>query len=153
MIGACLIALLFCYPMVLASHDLVRPRAREEIKPVLNYVKGHERQGDMFYVHHGAGPAFRYYALRLDLSKLRVVEGMDCKEDWECYEKDLEQFDGTARVWFLFSHTDSHTGFIDEEKLFSYFLNKKGKRADSFKSIGAAVYLYDLGQSNSASGT
>lgn len=151
MTGACLIGLLFFFPVLNSSYRLIRPRAREEIRPVINYVKEHEDAGDVLYVHRGAVPGFRYYAPRLELSRMRAVQGIYSKDNWGGYEKDLEQFQGPGRVWFLFSHTDSDTGFIDEERLFLYFLDKRGKRVDSFKSIGAAVYLYDLGQSNSAS--
>jgi hypothetical protein len=143
-IGTCLIGLLFFYPALFSIHHLIQPRAREEIKPVLNHVKEHQRAGDVLYVHRGAVPGFRYYAPRLGLSGMRAVLGIYSKDNWEAYEKDINQVRGPGRIWFLFSHTDVDTGSIDEDKLFLYFLDKRGKHTDSFKSIGAAVYLYEL---------
>lgn len=150
MIGACLIGLLFLYPVLFSSYHFIRPSRREEIKPVMNYIKEHQRAGDMLYVHHGAIPAFRYYAPRFGLSSMRWVPGTFSEDNWERYEKDLDQFPSPSRVWVLFSHSESRTG-VDEERVFLYFLDRRGKRIDYFKSVGATAYLYELGQPNIAS--
>ena len=139
MIGACLIGLLFSYPVLFSSYHLIRPSKKEEIKPVMNYVKEHQRPGDILYVHHGAIPAFRYYAPKFGFSSIRLVPGTFSENNWERYEKELDQFPSPSRVWVLFSHSQSRAG-VDEEKLFLYFLDKRGKQVDYFKSVGAAAY-------------
>jgi hypothetical protein len=146
-IGACLIGLLFFHPLLFSSYHLIKPGTREEIKPVLNYLNEHKHEGDVLYVHHGAVPAFRYYAPRLDLSKMNFVPGIWYSENnWSNYEKDIDQLRGHGRVWLLFSNNYSFG--VNEEKLFLYLVDRAGTRLDSFKSFGAAVYLYDLDQPN-----
>jgi hypothetical protein len=147
-VGACLIGLLFFHPLLFASYHLVKPSTREEIKPVMNHIKEHEHEGDVLYVYHGAMPAFRYYAPRFYLSKMNLVWGISSEDDWENYEKDIDQLRGDRRVWLLFSHSHTDTG-VDEEKLFMYLLHMRGTRLDYFKSVGAAVYLYDLDEPRS----
>ena len=46
-VGACLIGVLFFYPLLLSSYHLFKPSLREEIKPVLNYFQSHVREGDV----------------------------------------------------------------------------------------------------------
>src|ERR1700730_5903765 len=150
-IGACLIGLLFLHPLLFSTYHLIKPSAgdlppgvahtREEIKPVMKYVQEHQLDGDVLYVYQDARPAFQYYAARFSLNKVNLVLGTS--DNWENYEKDLGQLRGRRRVWLLFSH--SHAGpSIDEEQFFLYLLDRSGRRLDSFKSVGAAVYLYDL---------
>jgi len=33
---------------------------------------------------------------------------------------------------------------VDEDKVFLYLLDKRGTQLDSFKSAGAAIYLYNF---------
>jgi hypothetical protein len=145
-IGMCLIGLLFFQPFFLSSYRLIKPRMREEIKPVMNYVKDHEQEGDVLYVHWRAGPAFRYYTRRFNLSKTTIIQGSYTEDRWEKYEKDLDQLCGYRRVWVLFAGTTSVSSH--EEKLFLYFLDKRGARLDSFRDEGAVVHLYDLDKSS-----
>jgi hypothetical protein len=150
-IGACLVGLLFLHPLLFSTYHLIKPSAgdlppgithtREEIKPVMNFVEQHQHEGDILYVYHAATPAFRYYAPRFSLNKLNLVLGTS--DTLETHEKDLGPLRGHRRVWLLFSHSHTDTN-IDEEQAFLYLLDKRGTRLDSFKSVGAAVYLYDL---------
>jgi hypothetical protein len=150
-IGACLIGLLFLHSLLFSTYHLIKPSAgdlppgiahtREEIKPVMKYVQEHHLDGDVLYVYYDARPAFRYYAPRFSLNTVNLALGTS--DNWENYEKDLGQLRGHRRVWLLFSH--SHAGIsIDEEQFFLYLLDRRGTRLDDFKSVGAAVYLYDL---------
>ena len=150
-IGACLIGLLFLHPLLFSTYHLIKPSAgelppgiahtREEIKPVIKYVENHRNEGDVLYVYSAAEPAFRYYAPRFSLSNLNLIHGSS--NNWEDYEKDLNQLRGHRRVWLLFSHSHTAAG-LDEEMFFLYLSNRSGTRLDSFQSEGAAVYLYDF---------
>lgn len=74
-----------------------------------------------------------------------VFHAYGCGEfshQWHVYESDLQRLAGHSRVWAIFS-LSSWCG-SDEEKLFLYFLDKRGQRLDAFRSAGASVYLYDL---------
>ena len=69
------------------------------------------------------------------------VLGVSSLGAWEIYIRDLDKLRGNKRVWVLFSHSWT------EEQFFLSYLDSIGGRVDSFKKRGAAVYLYDLGES------
>jgi hypothetical protein len=140
--AVCLIGFLSLHPFLYSTYHLLTPRVREEIKPVMTYTKEHLQEEDVLYVFHGATHAYQYYAPRFGLDRLKVLMGVDAPTNWSHYEKDLEQLRGHRRVWLLFSHIRNLN--VDEEKVFLYLLNKRGTKLDSFKSDGAAVYLYDF---------
>ncbi|UCD40386.1 MAG: hypothetical protein JSV87_02315, partial [Candidatus Bathyarchaeota archaeon] len=52
-IGIALIGLLFLHP-VLCAIDQLREPYKEEIKPVLSYIRGHQQVGDVLYVDYGS---------------------------------------------------------------------------------------------------
>jgi hypothetical protein len=140
-VALCFIGLLFLHPLLYSTYHLLTPRVREEIKPVMNYVKEHQHGEDVVYVYHDAIPAFQYYGPRFGLDRLNVVMGVGGKDDWGRHEKDIELLRNNRRVWLLFSHSRSAEGY-DEEKVFLYLSNKRATKLASFKSAGAAVYLY-----------
>jgi hypothetical protein len=140
--AVCLIGFLFLHPFLYSTYHLLTPRVREEVKPVMNYTEAHLHEQDVLYVFHGAAHAYQYYAPRFGLNSLKVVMGVDSPNNWANYEKDLEQLRGYRRVWLLFSHIRNLK--VDEEKVFLYLLDKRATKLDSFKSAGAAVYLYNF---------
>ncbi len=150
-IGACLIGVLFFYPLLFSSYHLIRPSFREEIKPVLSYIQAHARPGDSLYIHPDALPAFRYYAPRLQLANVRIVQGSfygSQQESWRVYENDIDKLGGQGRVWLLFAPREPAA--VTDKNLFLYFTSQKGSRLDSFEGLGAAAYLYDLSQPSGA---
>jgi len=136
-----LMGILFFVPPLLSNLPS-QPIVWEEIKPVMSHVREHYQQGDIVYVYYGAASAFKYYQSQFGFTDHDYVVGVFARNDWSNYQKDLERFRG-RRVWVVFSHIWVANG-VDEEKLFSLFLDKMGTRFDSFKAPGAAVYLYDL---------
>jgi len=143
-----LIGLLFCGPLTGAvTHAISKKgydmKPQEDIKSILNYVAEHRKQGDVLYLYHYSMYPFRYYAERYGFGKDDYIEGIDSTQDWNKYLDDLEKLIGNKRVWLIFSHTYKVKGSGDEA-FFLYHLNRLGERLDSFKSVGAAVYLYDL---------
>src|SRR3984893_12155548 len=150
-IGACLIGVLFFYPVLFSSYHLIRPSFREEIKPVLSYIQAHARPGDSLYIHPDALPAFRYYAPRLHLANVKIVQGTfygSQQERWRVYENDIDKLGGQGRVWLLFAPREPAA--VTDKNLFLYFSSQKGSRLDSFEGLGAAAYLYDLSQPSGA---
>lgn len=74
-----------------------------------------------------------------------VFHAYGCGEfshQWHVYESDLQRLTGHSRVWTIFSL--SNWCGSDEEKLFLYFLDKRGRRLDAYRTAGASAYLYDL---------
>ena len=158
-VGACFLVLLFLHPLLFSTYGLIKPHAdslplgvdaatvppgvghtREEMKPVMNYISEHQRQGDVLYVYDAAAPAFLYYAPRYHLDKINYVLGRvsGWTQNWNAYENDVNQLRGHGRVWFLVSHLHQ------QEEFPAYLLDHKGTRLDLFKGLGAQVYLYDL---------
>lgn len=134
---------LLTYPMLSAAYLALYPREKEEVRPLLEYVRQHQRPSDLLYLYPSARIAARYYAARgLDFPGA-VVTGVKGKGNWHAYERDLERLRGQPRVWFLFSHVRSPNG-INEESLILQQLDRRGVRLDAQRRTGAAVYLYDL---------
>lgn len=144
MIGIILIGLLFSYPLYSTGGYLVKPQTKEEIKPVMNYIREHRHDENVIYVYCGAQPAFKYYSKRYGLNNNYIV-GISSRDNWRNYINDLNKLRGNKKVWILFSHVCDWKG-VNEEKFFLYYLDSIGKRLDSFKSAGAAVYLYNLSE-------
>jgi hypothetical protein len=69
--------------------------------------------------------------------------GVRSKGNWHKYAKDIDCLRGRERVWIIFSHNSRQSG-IDEEKFFLYYLNTLGTEIQSFRTAGAAAYLYNL---------
>lgn len=142
-IGVILIGLLFCHPL-LSAHSLLKdPPTREEIKPVIKYIKDHKQKGDLIYVYYASRKAFQYYSKRYDLHDSNYIVGISSRDHWGNYREDLDKLRGIKRVWVLFSHAYIRKG-VNEEKLFLFYLDSIGTQLDCFRDKGAAVYLYDL---------
>ena len=155
--GACVIGLLFVHPVLFSTYHVFRPNAeslplgvdaagvpagvghtREEIRPVMEYIRQHRQAGDVLYVFDAAKPAFLYYAPKYHLDEMDHVFGhaWGWTQHWEDYESDFDQLSGKGRVWLLFSHLH------DQEKFLVFLADKRGIKLDAFKSVGAEVYLY-----------
>ena len=160
-------------PVTLAGARFVHPRTREEIKPVLEFVRDHWRPGDTLYVHYGAQYAFLYYekcgCLRLtgpggrDLwpvvpvqgsrkqyaravqaTSPAVVIGRYAGDDRTRSLADLQRLRGRRRVWFLYTHVrDSHERSFIERELVGY-LDRIGTRVRAIDRPQAHGYLYEL---------
>lgn len=61
-IGITLIGLLFLHPLAWSTYHVIKPISREEIKPVLSYVKDNWQEGDIIYVYYMSQFAFNYYS-------------------------------------------------------------------------------------------
>jgi len=141
------IALLLLQPLYSAGSHLIRPHVREEIKPVINYVRHHSLPGDIIYLYYNSSYAFRYYSeyRGLDVGSNDIVTGVFSRKDMGGYITDLDKLRGNQRVWVFFSHVFRKEG-IDEKKFFLYHLDKIGTCLDSFEEEGASVYLYNLSE-------
>ncbi|MGQ0604326.1 MAG: hypothetical protein ACT4QE_21800, partial [Anaerolineales bacterium] len=140
--GMVFVAVLFVQPAYVAGFHLFNPRTKEEIKPVLSYLRSHAQPDDVLYVDWPSQYPLQYYADRYRLNVGRVVSGVN-SNDWADQIHDLRQLRG-ARVWILFSHLDGEETRQGRDQLLLGLLNEWGKQLDSYTSPGAGVYLYDL---------
>jgi hypothetical protein len=149
-IGVVLITLLFIDPGTYILNHFAKPNAAisqpgvmfpEEIRPVVAYVRNHEKPGDLVYVFYGAEPAFDYYAERQGFPRDNVEIGTASGSDPRVYESDLDRLRG-RRVWVVLSHI--HGVGAQESRDVEFYLDMLGPRVDSLSVAGAETYLYDL---------
>jgi hypothetical protein len=138
-------ALLLAQPALLAGERALRPREREEVRPLLRHVSQRQRPEDTLYLYPSAEPAARYYAGRGLAFAGHVIVGEEGRGSWRAYERELDKVRSRSRVWFLFAHVHSPNG-INEESYLLQELDRLGVRLDAQRRPGAAVYLYDLAQ-------
>jgi hypothetical protein len=141
-----LCVLLFLVPVQKAISTLLNPAGigqLEEVRPVMTYLSQHYQKGDRLYLYRFSEPAFKYYAKRLGLEDVQLLQGVSSPKNWPKYVNDLKNLGGNERMWILFSHVIKNNG-MDEERFFLHVLDGMGRQVDSFTRKGASVYLYDL---------
>ncbi|MCA1990448.1 MAG: glycosyltransferase family 39 protein [Coleofasciculus sp. S288] len=149
--GIVLLVVLLYSPVVDSSKLLVQPYWREEIKPIISYVKTRQQPGDVLYIFQRGEYQFKYYAEKYGYQEGDYIIGVDDldKQDGkrhlsdaerERYQKDLDKLRGNKRVWLLFSHANVDS----ENEMVKTYLDSIGKQVDFFERPGAFVYLYDL---------
>ena len=109
--GGVLITLLLLDPGIYILQHFAKPHTEivqpgvmlpEEMRPVVAYVRNHEKPGDLVYVFYGAEPAFDYYAERESFPRDNVEIGTAAGNDPQKYESDLDRLRG-RRVWVVLS--------------------------------------------------
>lgn len=148
--GVVLITLLFLDPGAYILNHFARPNSPisqpgvmfpEEIRPVVAYVRNHEKPEDLVYIFYGAEPAFDYYAERERFPLSNVEIGTAAGGDPRVYESDLGRLRG-HRAWVVLSHIRG--AGAQDSKYIEFYLDSLGPRLDSLSVAGAETYLYDL---------
>jgi hypothetical protein len=134
---------LLLLPAISAARHVLHPRTREEIKPVLAWVRDRRQPGDVVYLYYGAQYPMQYYATRSGFAPGDYTSGRISRRDPERYLRDLDALAGNPRVWVVFSHPTTKRG-LDEERYFLDHLDRLGTRLDELRVDGASGYLYDL---------
>jgi uncharacterized membrane protein len=129
---------------------LIIPQKREEIRPVLAYIRDHKQPGDKLYIFYISDVPFRYYQNRFGLEKDRLgladmplILGQPGDRDPSLYRTDLARLRGQGRVWVLITHPRA-LGGVDEEQLFPAILDSWGKQRDQVKAFNATAMLYEM---------
>jgi hypothetical protein len=130
-------------PLTSSLNILQKPIAREEIKPIIEYLKGHYREKDVVYIYYGAIYPLQYYAPFYGLDMNDFVIGSEFRDTPQKYEAEIKKLRGHKRVWFVFLHFFSDDG-VDEKAVFFSGLNRMGKIKERFNAPRASVFLYDL---------
>jgi len=141
-----LVGLLIFNSLISSSLHLIKPRTREEIKPVLSYIKKNKQSGDLIYLYYASRVAFKYYSESYGFKDNDYIVGVSSRYNPKNYIDDLDKLRGNKRIWILFSHVFLRV--VNEEEFFLNHLNSIGRKVDSFKAPGASVYLYDLREKN-----
>ncbi len=143
-LGFCIILVVLYYPLLNAGKLMIRPFEREEIKPLLSYLAEHRQDEDVLYLSHGGIRAFKYYNERYELDDINYVVGIPLRLGLQNLTVDFENLKGNKRVWLLFRQNDVKWDGVDFERFSLYYLDRIGKRTDTFKNDTASLYLYDL---------
>jgi hypothetical protein len=150
LLSVLLFGILFYHSTLNACLHFSHPETKEEIKPVIEYVRNHRLKGDMLYLYYSSAMPFEYYREQNLIEPMDEIVGRKSREDWKLYREDLDKLRGKERVWILFSHVypNGASAFkgsrFDEEQLFLDCLDGIGKRLDCARAPGASVYLFDL---------
>ncbi|MBV6392396.1 MAG: hypothetical protein KPEEDBHJ_01618 [Anaerolineales bacterium] len=141
------IAILLCWTSVTqAYNNFISPPLGEDIKPVLAYLERNVQPGDIVYIHNGSVTPFLYYESQYPL---RAGEVFLAKKSWNFkrFIIDVENFQGSERIWFVFSHVvscDCDGGLSERIQAHVDLLDEYGVMLDRYDASRAVVYLYDL---------
>jgi hypothetical protein len=146
-----LTGILFFSSFFSTCEGFIKPNVRQEIRPVISYIKENIRQRDVIYIYYGAVAGFEYYTSVLDFHPDNYIEELgERSQPLKMREDDLKKLHGSKRVWLLFSNIwVNNTNGINEKEYFLHYLsNSGGKMLDKFSngagSLEAGVYLFDL---------
>jgi hypothetical protein len=134
-----LMAALLGEPAISDVKMIFRRPLKEEMRPMIAYLKSHQQPGDRIFVHYRGHPAFDYYARRFGIDISRATYGV--RGDGQAFLRDqLTPAIGAARVWVVRTTTDE----LSEHDLVTV-LEQEGKPlTDRFTARNARVDLYDL---------
>jgi hypothetical protein len=130
-------ACLLYQPVVSAVKHVADPRVREELRPVMEYVRQQRQSGDWINVYRPAEPAFSFYAPLYGFERRDYSVGLNPQTHPDIFR-------GRQRAWVVLSHM-RHDQSDDEAVLLAY-LDSLGTQLDHIKRHGAAAYLYGVGQ-------
>ena len=167
LVAAVLGVFLVASPIGLASKHVLRPPAREDVKPLLVHLVREWRPGDTLYVYGNTQYALRYYSTCRDCSTSgtsfpwptrlappgrpgdqfapalesvppEVIVGSSEPVDPIA---DFGRLPAKGRIWLIFSHVRSKGGLDDEQLL----LSKLGGSPvlERIGARGASLYLID----------
>ncbi|MBN1871809.1 MAG: glycosyltransferase family 39 protein [Candidatus Omnitrophica bacterium] len=145
-IGSVLICVMLWHPIVIAPKHLSSSLFHsEEIRPALEYLRSHFKEGDDIYLYYSTYFCFKYYAENYGFEDIDYIKGVQGTHDREKYIRDLSRLKGRGRVWFIFTHVqkDERAETNDEEYIVTH-LDTLGKQSEHIQSDGASLYLYEL---------
>lgn len=130
----------------LGIQNFLAPPMGEDIKPVLAYVRDHLEENDVIYVHQGSTTPFLYYSAAYGLD---TDETFVATKSWnvERFMVDLNDFQDSERIWFIFSHVvscDCEGSNMDRIWHYVGIIDGYGVQLDRFEASRAGAYLYDL---------
>jgi hypothetical protein len=129
-------AVLFVYPVYLQAKYFIHPEVLYDVKPAINYVKAHWREGDSLYLHYGSDVLGNYYLNAypvLIIPRENLIHGVDP------FSGDIPEIEGRNRVWVVFS-----MGAAKDQPKLEQILAVRGRLLDHRQFNGGAADLYDL---------
>jgi hypothetical protein len=163
--------LILSAPLALAAHGVVRPPARDDVKPALRHLVHEWQPGDTLFVYANTQYVLRYYGLCRNCSPrgtdlpwpIRVAPRSPSNDQWAPALqsvaptlvigsgspgrpggpfRDLKRLPSHGRIWLLFTNVISHAG-LDDENLLVEELERRGTLVEQMQSRGARLYLFE----------
>jgi len=135
------VAALLFGPIKLAYENFTAPKMREHVRPTMQYLREHRRDGDLTYLYYWAEHAVRFYAPKYGFALDDFIIGADHHTNPELYRAELDALRGHGRVWFLFSHVYEDGDFNERDYILNY-LDSIGELSREYRVPGTSVYLY-----------
>jgi hypothetical protein len=147
------LALAVVWQIAPVTYEKAVSGAREDIRPVMEYIADNRLPGDILYVFPRTDPVFHYYAPFYGLDTGNVLIGVDKpgkRAMLENFTGDVISLVGNQRVWFLFSEIIDCVDCEGEgtQAFYLEHIEQYGVIIDSFDGSGANAYLYDLSTLN-----
>ena len=142
---AVLIGAIALVPTAIVTIAARPPYRSQDVRPLLQAVAAQAAPGDAIYVYYGARLAMRFYGPPAGLT--RWTEGACHRGETRAYYRELDQFRGRPRVWFIWTHALPR--YREPDAIRSY-LETIGRRVTSIDDDpedlegGAQAVLYDL---------
>jgi hypothetical protein len=143
------LALAVLWMIVPVTYEKAVSGAKEDIRPVMEYIAENRRPDDILYVFPRTDPVFHYYAPFYGLDSGNVLVGVDTPRKrilLENFTGDVDGLVGKERVWFLFSEIADCVDCQGDgtQPFYLEYIDQFGSMIDSFDGSGANAYLYDL---------
>ena len=130
-----------------AAQLILYPEKKQELRPVIEYIKSHQRPGDQIYVDYGAVLQFKYYAPKFNLAASDYIHGDQnlveadtfSKQQWQEFAQASGRLQSGQRVWFVFSGLNQR-----KERSLPARLAEIGQKIDAFEQPGVSTYLYQV---------
>jgi hypothetical protein len=146
-----ILALAVLWQIAPTTYEKAVSGAKEDIRPVMEYIAENRLPDDIVYVFPRTDPVFHYYAPFYGLDSGNILVGVDHpgkKAMLQNYADDLAVLAGHDRVWFLFSEIADCVNCEGDgtQPFYLSFIDEYGIMLDSYDGSGANAYLYDLSQ-------
>jgi hypothetical protein len=165
-LGIMVFCILLAQPLKNAILQAINPQEREEMRPVVSFLKENQLPGDSLLMNNSAQHGYSYYLKyqKLTFSPVRMGYFYDAAQQdsipliletktsqgkifslAHVRRQDSILPDGLRskrRTWLLLSHLDNQ----ETERFIKACFDDRGKMLLEFRRTGASIYLYELYQ-------
>jgi hypothetical protein len=138
----------FAIPLLSSFSQRLPPYRVEEIKPLLAYIREHQRPGDAIITHYAASAALQYYAPFYGFERFISSQWPASDDDDSATVPGLDSLAGQSRAWLVFV---GNSEYLKHRLAIFEYLNRTGVVLDSVivrlsRTIdpNAEAYLYDF---------
>lgn len=97
--------ILFLRPVVSTVHSYLftQDYLRDDLKPVMAFVRDNRQDGDILYLYHYTAQPFTYYAPQYGLETMPTLTGQNNSRAARKYREEFASLPRGQRIWFVFS--------------------------------------------------